>query len=138
MNEYYSDEYPESEEYSYMSKSEENYQKNKDMQKIWLELAVDMCQQFMQKLPAPISITSVPIEKDAQIPESVITEEIFVPIGKSSRDPLPSKGVMTANRNKITAQTGTPHTRIPTGIRFTEERHRSRTISIFNEQKPEK
>ncbi|VDN91594.1 unnamed protein product [Brugia pahangi] len=127
MNEYYSDEYPESEEYSYMSKSEENYQKNKDMQKI-----------CMQKLPAPISITSVPIEKDAQIPESVITEEIFVPIGKSSRDPLPSKGVMTANRNKITAQTGTPHTRIPTGIRFTEERHRSRTISIFNEQKPEK
>ncbi|VDM22245.1 unnamed protein product [Wuchereria bancrofti] len=52
--------------------------------------------------------------------------------------PLPSKGVMTANKNKITAQTGTPHTRIPTGTRFTEERHRSRTISIFNEQKPEK
>lgn len=47
---------------------------------------------------------------------------------------------MTANKNKITAQTGagTPHTRIPTGIRFTEERHRSRTISIFSEQKPEK
>ncbi|EFO25467.1 hypothetical protein LOAG_03011 [Loa loa] len=84
--------------------------------------------------------TPAPTEKDAQIPESVVTEEIFVPIGKSSRDPLPSKGVMTANRNKITAQTGTgtPHTRVPTGIRFTEERHRSRTISIFNEEKPEK
>uniref|UniRef100_A0AAF5Q438 Uncharacterized protein n=1 Tax=Wuchereria bancrofti TaxID=6293 RepID=A0AAF5Q438_WUCBA len=131
MNEYYGDECPESEEYSYISKSEENYEKNRDR---------DMQEICMQKLPASISVTSAPIEKDIQIPESVITEEIFVPIGKSSRDPLPSKGVMTANRNKITTQTGTgtPHTRIPTSIRFTEERHRSRTISIFNEQKPEK
>ncbi|VBB32345.1 unnamed protein product [Acanthocheilonema viteae] len=85
-------------------------------------------------------ITGTPIEKDVQIPESVVTEEIFVPIGKSARDPLPSKGVMTANRNKITAQTGAgiSHTRIPTNIRFTEERHRSRIVNIFNEQKPEK
>uniref|UniRef100_A0A0R3S4U7 Reverse transcriptase domain-containing protein n=1 Tax=Elaeophora elaphi TaxID=1147741 RepID=A0A0R3S4U7_9BILA len=92
-----------------------------------------------KKLPVT-SIAGTQIEKDVQIPESVTTEEIFVPIGKSARDPLPSKGVMTANRNKITVQTGAgiPHTRIPTSIRFTEERHRSRTISIINEQKAEK
>ncbi|MCP9256969.1 hypothetical protein DINM_000199 [Dirofilaria immitis] len=35
---------------------------------------------------------------------------------------------------------GISHTRIPPppSIRFTEERHRSRTINIFSEQKPEK
>uniref|UniRef100_A0A915PDW5 Uncharacterized protein n=1 Tax=Setaria digitata TaxID=48799 RepID=A0A915PDW5_9BILA len=90
-----------------------------------------------RKLAVPSPSTSVSVtEKDVQVPESVVTEEIFVPIGKSSRDPAPSKGVMTANKNRITAQVGTgiSHTRIPTGIRFTEERHRSRTISIFNEQ----
>lgn len=30
-------------------------------------------------------MTGSSVEKDAQIPESVVTEEIFVPIGKSAR-----------------------------------------------------
>ncbi|VDM94279.1 unnamed protein product [Onchocerca ochengi] len=96
----------------------------------------------MRKLPLKTSLTSAKeaaAEKDVHIPESVITEEIFVPIGKSSRDPLPPKGVMTANKNKIKTQieTGITHRRTPPTIQFTEERHRSRTISIFNEQKSE-
>ncbi|CAG9538231.1 unnamed protein product [Cercopithifilaria johnstoni] len=96
-----------------------------------------MTNNFSKKKLPVTSITDTPVEKDVQIPESIVTEEIFVPIGKSARDPLPSKGVMTANRNKITTKTGvgTPHSKIPTNIRFTEERHRSRTINILNEEK---
>ncbi|VDO68080.1 unnamed protein product [Onchocerca flexuosa] len=97
----------------------------------------------MKKLSLSTSLSSAKktaAEKDVHIPESVITEEIFVPIGKSSRDPLPPKGVMTANKNKIQTQIETGITQrqtLPT-IRFTEERHRSRTINIFNKQKSEK
>ncbi|VDK80639.1 unnamed protein product [Litomosoides sigmodontis] len=123
------DENAESESCSYTSKSGENQTENKSTQET-----------STRKLPVT-PITGIPAEKDAQIPESVVTEEIFVPIGKSARDPPPPKGAMTANRNKITAQTGTgmlPHMRLPTSIRFTEERHRSRTVNIFSEQKPKK
>ncbi|VDN08523.1 unnamed protein product [Thelazia callipaeda] len=72
---------------------------------------------------------------DTHLPESVVTEEIFVPIGKSSRNAAPLKGAMTAHEDKKTTQTltGTLHAPKSSSIRFTEERHRSRTINIVND-----
>ncbi|KAM3729025.1 Translation initiation factor [Dirofilaria immitis] len=130
------DEFRDSEEsYSYASTKTEEGQTSKSKRG-----ARNMRKLLLPTLTTPVAEEKA--EKDVHVPESIVTEEIFVPIGKSSRDPIPQKGVMTAKKNKITAQVGIgiSHTRIPPppSIRFTEERHRSRTINIFSEQKPEK